>query len=514
MAKIGRNDPCPCGSGKKYKRCCGFNESGLSLVDRPDSVESGLADPSGEAAFDRRLMERTFADINRLLAGHEFTSPEELNAAIRELDLDQIHWKARTPLDEAQNLMYDAWEADGDQRALLARKALTISPDCADAYSLLADETAKSGKEALDLYRRALAAGERALGPDRFRDLTGEFWGALETRPYMRARHSLANLLWDLGEVDEALDHCVDMLRLNPGDNQGVRYELLAHLLQLDLNQPASTLLSRYPGEVTAIWTYGRALLAFRTEGKTRSSTTLLEKAIKANPRVPSYLQDPHRLPRQLPDYIGIGDESEAVYCATELLEAWRSTPGAIEWMREIVDGNAAKQTAQKERVPKQLQAYFDAITEITDRVCEEHLTDEYRTMSRRLAAALCRKRPAPVTRGRIETWACGIVYAIGSVNFIFDKSSEPYFSAADLCAFFGVAATTGANKASEIRRMFNMDSWFSPEWELPSHRESNPMNWMVQVNGLLADARTLPRDLQEQAFYQGLIPYLPEPNH
>jgi preprotein translocase subunit SecA len=22
-AKVGRNDPCPCGSGKKYKRCCG-----------------------------------------------------------------------------------------------------------------------------------------------------------------------------------------------------------------------------------------------------------------------------------------------------------------------------------------------------------------------------------------------------------------------------------------------------------------------------------------------------------
>ena len=23
--KIGRNDPCPCGSGKKYKNCCGRN---------------------------------------------------------------------------------------------------------------------------------------------------------------------------------------------------------------------------------------------------------------------------------------------------------------------------------------------------------------------------------------------------------------------------------------------------------------------------------------------------------
>ncbi len=23
--EIGRNDPCPCGSGKKYKKCCGKN---------------------------------------------------------------------------------------------------------------------------------------------------------------------------------------------------------------------------------------------------------------------------------------------------------------------------------------------------------------------------------------------------------------------------------------------------------------------------------------------------------
>lgn len=27
MSKINRNDPCPCGSGKKYKKCCGAKES-------------------------------------------------------------------------------------------------------------------------------------------------------------------------------------------------------------------------------------------------------------------------------------------------------------------------------------------------------------------------------------------------------------------------------------------------------------------------------------------------------
>ena len=27
VQKVGRNDPCPCGSGKKYKKCCGINEA-------------------------------------------------------------------------------------------------------------------------------------------------------------------------------------------------------------------------------------------------------------------------------------------------------------------------------------------------------------------------------------------------------------------------------------------------------------------------------------------------------
>ncbi|NLC12153.1 MAG: hypothetical protein GX767_07880, partial [Firmicutes bacterium] len=26
VKKVGRNEPCPCGSGKKYKKCCGKAE--------------------------------------------------------------------------------------------------------------------------------------------------------------------------------------------------------------------------------------------------------------------------------------------------------------------------------------------------------------------------------------------------------------------------------------------------------------------------------------------------------
>ncbi len=27
MEKVGRNDPCPCGSGKKYKKCCALKQT-------------------------------------------------------------------------------------------------------------------------------------------------------------------------------------------------------------------------------------------------------------------------------------------------------------------------------------------------------------------------------------------------------------------------------------------------------------------------------------------------------
>jgi len=31
MARIGRNQPCPCGSGKKYKKCC-YKKNNISQI--------------------------------------------------------------------------------------------------------------------------------------------------------------------------------------------------------------------------------------------------------------------------------------------------------------------------------------------------------------------------------------------------------------------------------------------------------------------------------------------------
>ena len=165
---------------------------------------------------------------------------------------------------------------------------------------------------------------------------------------------------------------------------------------------------------------------------------------------------------------------------------------------------------AERARIPQALRPHYDALVRLIDAVCQQHLTEEYAQVCRRLAAALCRKRPSPVTRGRLETWACGIVYAIGSVNFLFDKTQTPHLSASELCALFGVSPSTGANKAGEIRRMFRMGP-LDPAWCLPSKLDDNPLAWMLSVNGVILDARHVPRAIQEEALRLGLIPYLPE---
>src|SRR5438876_8692808 len=111
----------------------------------------------------------------------------------------------------------------------------------------------------------------------------------------------------------------------------------------------------------------------------------------------------------------------------------------------------------ERETVSVRMRPIFDAIVERTDAVCREHLNEEYADLCRRLAAALCRKRPSPVTRGRPQGWACGIAYAVGAVNFLFDPSQKPHFKATELCALFGVSPATGSARASEIRKLFDM---------------------------------------------------------
>ena len=67
------------------------------------------------------------------------------------------------------------------------------------------------------------------------------------------------------------------------------------------------------------------------------------------------------------------------------------------------------------QHVPKDLQARFEEVTQLTDAFCQAYLNDEYGQLCRELTATLCRKRPSPLVRGQTATWACGIIHAASS---------------------------------------------------------------------------------------------------
>ncbi len=245
----------------------------------------------------------------------------------------------QSALSEAQDLIYEAWDAPTVKESVrLARQALKISPDCADAYVVLGDLAADSPAEAKKLYERGVAAAERVLGSDAFVDDVGHFWGLLETRPYMRARFGLANSERMLGNHSAAITHLEDMLRLNPGDNQGVRYILLNWLLaEPDRRNDVTKLLNRYD-DATAEWSYGRSLHLFKMAGASKRATTALRSAIADNKYVPAYLMGIKEVPDELPISYGFGDDSEAILYSSTAISLWNSVPGAIEWLRKTAD--------------------------------------------------------------------------------------------------------------------------------------------------------------------------------
>lgn len=244
--------------------------------------------------------------------------------------------RSNDPVDQAQELMYQAWdERNPKQRIALARKALKTSPDCADAYVLLAEEEAANAGEALALYEQGLAAGERALGLAFFAENVGHFWGLLESRPYMRARQGLATTLWQIGRKEEASQHYRDLLRLNPGDNQGIRYSLLNLWLDLGQDDEARKLLKAHDDGM-AEWLYTAALLLFRESGAGKKADAALRQALKHNKHVPAYLTGRKKIPVNLPAYIGFGDDNEASTYANSYLKHWRKTPGAVDWLKRV----------------------------------------------------------------------------------------------------------------------------------------------------------------------------------
>jgi hypothetical protein len=130
-----------------------------------------------------------------------------------------------------------------------------------------------------------------------------------------------------------------------------------------------------------------------------------------------------------------------------------------------------------------------DELKEMTSSFCIQFLDEEYKNLCNKLVDKMSRKRAVPFLSGKKEIWASAVVYAIGSINFLFDKSFTPYATADDICGFFKTSKSTTSQKAKLIKDMFNLD-YYDDEFSTQSTNDSNPMNDMVMINGFIVNKK------------------------
>jgi tetratricopeptide (TPR) repeat protein len=237
----------------------------------------------------------------------------------------------------AQEHAYNAMDAmaneDWDLAVKEAMTAIKIDPNCVDALAIMSRLGSENSDELIENLRRTVERGERAMGKKFFKENVGWFWGLHETRPYMRARAQLAELLHESGRINEAIEHFEDMLRLNPGDNQGLRYSLLGCYLEIQHLQGAERVFGEYPDEGSAMFAWARVLTDF-LNGDEPAALKSLSVARVDNKHVEAYLTGRKKMPSEGPGYYSPGEPSEAIVCVYEIGAAWSAGPGAIDWLK------------------------------------------------------------------------------------------------------------------------------------------------------------------------------------
>lgn len=317
---------------KKVKTDKQRGRAGKAQSRKPPRAQESMLAPS------RLVAEQVMRDLHKVLEGREFNGVEEANAFLETLagpGLQQaLHGAApRSQQEEAQALAHRAMDAPTRRQARnLAKQALAKDPDCVDALVVLSETDARTPEELIAGLQTAVATGERSLGAEYFVENKGDFWGLLETRPYMRARLDLAQLLLGLGRVREAAGHFEALLELNPNDNQGVRDILLGCYLAAGDLRGASGLLNSYAEDSSAVFAWGRTLERFLSSDL-EAAERALKQARKQNQFVELYLTGKRPPPKDMPDAYSRGSEEEAVICMVMLAVAWAEHPAAVSWL-------------------------------------------------------------------------------------------------------------------------------------------------------------------------------------
>lgn len=201
-------------------------------------------------------------------------------------EVEEDFFDLNSPSFKSDEILEEAYHAPTvEAKKKLAKKALKIYPDNIDAESLLASLEENPIKK-ITAYQKVVEKATKILEEnDCFNeDNIGLFWGIIETRPYMRARHGKILALMDLGRYREAMKDCEDLLRLSESDNLGIRYLVMGLYGVLEEFERGEKLLKKY-NEKTSFMVLPMAIMYFK-KGDYKKARKQLEILKEINPYI------------------------------------------------------------------------------------------------------------------------------------------------------------------------------------------------------------------------------------
>jgi tetratricopeptide (TPR) repeat protein len=238
---------------------------------------------------------------------------------------------------KANDMMYNAYDSTPEKGKKLAKEALKLDPENVRALNYLADQE-RIAESALKLYQRAMESGKRQLGEQFFKENKGRFWVMIESRPYMTAKLGFAHCLEDLEWNDEAINEYNELIKLNPGDNQGVRYALGSLLLFTKKYKQFAELYKKYTDEESTFWLFNYALYLFATQGPSEKANEALYQANQANPYVIDFMTQRKKMKQNPQGFYSPGEENEAAYYLMDNFRAWVNVEGTLDWLIRFVE--------------------------------------------------------------------------------------------------------------------------------------------------------------------------------
>jgi hypothetical protein len=116
---------------------------------------------------------------------------------------------------------------------------------------------------------------------------------------------------------------------------------------------------------------------------------------------------------------------------------------------------------------------------------CNLKLDQEYLELSEQLLNKLGRKRDVPFIAGKIEIWAVAVIHALGTINFLFDKSFEPYVTVDEINGFFKTNKSSTGQKSKIIRDLLKL-GYYDSEFSTNHMKQDNPFAKLTMVDGFI----------------------------